>query len=57
MGQGTGLGLSICFGIVKSHDGEIRVQSEPNEGTTFQVILPVHTQSRQTSRKAATSMK
>ena len=57
MGQGTGLGLSICFGIVKSHDGEIRVQSEPNEGATFQVILPVHTQSRKSSRKAAPSVK
>jgi two-component system NtrC family sensor kinase len=42
LGQGTGLGLSICYGIVKRYDGEIRVESEPGEGATFQVVLPVH---------------
>ncbi|UCG84770.1 MAG: GHKL domain-containing protein, partial [Gemmatimonadota bacterium] len=41
-GQGTGLGLSICYGIVKRYDGEIRVESKPAEGTTFQVVLRVH---------------
>jgi PAS domain S-box-containing protein len=40
-GVGTGLGLSICYGIVKRHDGEIRVVSNPGRGTTFIVILPV----------------
>ncbi len=39
-GQGTGLGLSICYGIVKRYDGEIRVESKPDEGATFTVILP-----------------
>ena len=41
-GLGTGLGLSICYGIVKRHDGEIRVYSEPAQGATFEVILPAH---------------
>ena len=41
-GQGTGLGLSICYGIIKRHDGEIRVDSTLDEGTTFTVILPAH---------------
>ncbi|MBN2317429.1 MAG: PAS domain S-box protein, partial [Acidobacteria bacterium] len=39
-GVGTGLGLSICYGIVKRHDGEIRVVSNPGQGATFNVILP-----------------
>ncbi|MBW2453046.1 MAG: PAS domain S-box protein [Deltaproteobacteria bacterium] len=39
-GQGTGLGLSICYGIVKRYDGEIRVESKPDEGAAFTVILP-----------------
>ncbi len=37
---GTGLGLSIAHQFVKAHGGFIRVQSVPNEGTTFAVYLP-----------------
>jgi CheY-like chemotaxis protein len=40
VGEGTGLGLSICYGIVRDHGGQITVESRPQEGTTFTVLLP-----------------
>jgi CheY-like chemotaxis protein/two-component sensor histidine kinase len=39
-GQGTGMGLSICQGIVSGLGGELTVESEPGQGTTFRVTLP-----------------
>jgi signal transduction histidine kinase len=40
-GQGTGLGLSLSYDIVKSHGGELEVNSTEGEGTEFVIQLPV----------------
>lgn len=41
VGSGTGLGLSVSHGIINKMDGSIRVESEPDEGATFIIELPI----------------
>ena len=41
VGQGTGLGLSITHGIIEQHKGSIRLESQPDKGTTFFINLPI----------------
>lgn len=41
VGMGTGLGLSIVYGIIKSHKGEIKIESDEGKGAEFIITLPI----------------
>ena len=38
--EGTGLGLSVSYGIIRDHDGDIRVESEVGSWTRFIITIP-----------------
>lgn len=38
--RGTGLGLSMTFGVIKRHDAELEIESQPGQGTTFRISFP-----------------
>ncbi|MDQ6762259.1 MAG: ATP-binding protein, partial [Bacteroidota bacterium] len=40
-GQGTGLGLSLSYDIIKTHGGEIKVETIEGEGSEFVITLPI----------------
>jgi two-component system NtrC family sensor kinase len=44
--KGVGLGLSVCYGIIKDHGGEVKVESEEGKGTTFIISLPIESKPR-----------
>jgi two-component system NtrC family sensor kinase len=46
--RGVGLGLSVCYGFIKDHGGDIKVESTVGEGTTFTIILPASDQELKT---------
>jgi two-component system NtrC family sensor kinase len=39
--KGYGLGLPVVYGIIHNHDGEIKIESEVNKGTTIFIKLPI----------------
>lgn len=40
--KGTGLGVSICAEIMRAHDGELEIESQPKEGTVVTLTFPDH---------------
>ncbi len=38
--KGTGLGLATCYAVISKHGGKLRVESVPDQGTTFHILLP-----------------
>lgn len=50
---GRGLGLSSALGIAHAHGGRLQVESQPGQGTRFQLLLPVSHKSLEVTRPAA----
>jgi signal transduction histidine kinase len=52
-GKGTGLGLSIAYGIIQQHEGTIHAYSEPGQGSTFRIYLPLLAAAPEPARRPA----
>jgi PAS domain S-box-containing protein len=55
---GRGLGMSAVLGIVKAHNGALQLESQPGQGTTFKIYLPVQpskTETEEAHQKAVSA--
>lgn len=51
VGKGSGLGLSQVYGFVRQSEGEVRLDSDVGQGTTFQLLLPASNRRAETPRR------
>ena len=56
IGKGTGLGLSTTYGIIKSHEGLISADSQPNQGTTFKIVFSLAVDEEKSKQHNSTSI-
>jgi two-component system NtrC family sensor kinase len=54
--KGTGLGLSVVYGVVERHGGRLLIDSEPGQGTTVTIRLPLPDDVDETSRPATATV-
>lgn len=45
LGEGSGMGLAVVHGIIADHSGSVRLNSQPDQGTTVEVFLPAYRKS------------
>ena len=56
VGEGTGLGLAVAHGIIAAHSGVIRVLTAPEQGSTFEIYLPLSAEAPSADRQQPLEM-